>query len=255
MNTPTNIERSAETEPKVAIVTGASRGIGAEIATRLAADGFVVIVNFAREQGAADELVAKIAANGGRALAVQADVRAPNEVRRLFETAERTFGGVDVLVNNAGLMITSPVAEMDDADFDRMVAVNLKGTFNAMREAAKRLRSGGRVINLSSTVIGLQLPSYAPYAATKGAVEAMTPILAKEMRGRKITVNTVAPGPTATELYFEGKPAEVIERAAKAAPLERLGQPKDVANVVAFLVSEEGGWVNGQTVRVNGGVV
>lgn len=240
---------------KSAIVTGASRGIGAEIARRLAADGFTVVVNYAREERAADALVAEISASGGRALAVQADVRAPNEVRRLFDAAERATGGVDVLVNNAGLMSLATIAETDDAAFDRMVAVNLKGSFNALREAAKRVRSGGRIISLSTTVIGLQLPTYGAYAATKAAIEAMTVVLAKEMRGRNITVNAVAPGPTATELFLDGKSPEVIERMSKAPPLERLGQPVDIARVVSFLASRESGWINGQTIRVNGGVV
>jgi 3-oxoacyl-[acyl-carrier protein] reductase len=240
---------------KVAIVTGASHGIGAEVARRLASDGFIVIVNYAGNEREAQELVAKIEGEKGRALAVKADVRAPEEVRRLFETAERTFGGVDVLVNNAGIMSLAPVAEMDDATFDRMVAVNLKGTFNALREAATRIRPGGRIINFSSSVIGLQLPTYAAYAATKAGVEAMTTVLAKEMRGRNVTVNSVAPGPTATELFLKGKPPEVVERMAKAPPLERLGQPVDIARVVSFLAGEDGGWVNGQTLRANGGIV
>ena len=248
MSTPTN-------ESKVAIVTGASRGIGAEVARRLASDGFVVIVNYAGNEREAQEVVAKIEGEKGRALAVQADVRAPNEVRRLFETAERAFGGVDVLVNNAGIMSLAPIAEMDDETFDRMVAVNLKGTFNALREAARRIRPGGRIINFSSTVIGLQLPTYAAYAATKAGVEAMTTVLAKEMRGRNVTVNSVAPGPTATELFLKGKPAEVVERMAKGPPLERLGQPADIAGVVSFLAGDDGGWINGQTIRANGGVV
>jgi 3-oxoacyl-[acyl-carrier protein] reductase len=244
-----------ESSSRVAIVTGASRGIGAEVATRLAADGLSVVVNYASGAEAAESLVQRIQATGGRAVAVQADVRAPNEVRRLFDAAERAFGGVDVVVNNAGIMSLATVADTDDQSFDRMVAINLKGTFNALREAAKRLRSGGRIVNFSSTVIGLQLPTYAAYAATKAAVEAMTTVLAKEMRGRNITVNAVAPGPTATELFLNGKSPEVVERMSKAPPLERLGQPADIANVVSFLVSPQGGWINGQTLRANGGVV
>lgn len=243
------------TESKVAIVTGASRGIGAEVATRLAADGLGVVVNYASGAEAAESLVQRIQAAGGRAVAVQADVRAPNEVKRLFDAPERAFGGVDVLINNAGIMSLATVAEMDDQSFDRMVAINLKGTFNALREGAKRLRNGGRIVNFSSTVIGLQLPTYAAYAATKAAVEAMTTVLAKEMRGRNITVNAVAPGPTATDLFLNGKPPEVVERMSKAPPLERLGQPADIANVVSFLVSPQGGWINGQTLRANGGVL
>ena len=253
MSIDANIEKS--TSPKVAIVTGASRGIGAEVAKRLAADGLAVVVNYASEAPAAEALVNAIAADGGKAIAVQADVRAPNEVRRLFETAERTFGGADVLVNNAGIMALGTIAETDDASFDRQIAVNLKGTFNGMREAAKRLRPGGRIINFSSSVVGLLQPTYAVYAATKAAVEAMTSILAKELRGRDITVNAVAPGPTATDLFLKGKPQEVVDKLAKLAPLERLGQPSDIASVVSFLAGRDGGWVNGQVLRANGGII
>lgn len=246
---------SSSSSPKVALVTGASRGIGAEIASRLAADGFSVIVNYAGDVAAAEALVAKISEAGGKALAVQADVRAPNEVRRLFESAESAFGGIDVLVNNAGIMNLSSIAETDDATFDRHIAVNLKGSFNTMREAAKRLRRGGRIINLSTSQVGLRSPTYAVYAATKAGVETMTAVLAKELRGREITVNAVAPGPTATDLFMKGKSADVVDHLAKLAPLERLGQPEDVARVVSFLAGPDGGWVNGQVLRANGGII
>jgi 3-oxoacyl-[acyl-carrier protein] reductase len=239
----------------VAVVTGASRGIGAAVAERLAKDGLAVIVNYAGDALAAEALVRKIESGGGTALAVQADVSDPAAVRRLFEATDATFGGVDVLVNNAGIMSLSSVAESDDASFDRHVAVNLKGTFNTMREAAKRLRRGGRIINFSSSVVGLLQPGYAVYAATKAGVEAMTSILAKELRGRDITVNAVAPGPTATDLFLKGKSPEVVDRLAKLAPLERLGQPEDIARVVSFLAGRDAGWVNGQVLRANGGII
>ncbi|AKU95268.1 Enoyl-[acyl-carrier-protein] reductase [Labilithrix luteola] len=258
MNTNASASNDASSSPgstRVALVTGASRGIGAEIAARLAADGFAVVVNYAGEVASAEALVAKISEAGAKALAVQADVRAPNEVRRLFEAAESAFGGVDVLVNNAGIMSLSPIAETDDATFDRQIAVNLKGSFNTMREAAKRLRRGGRIINLSSSVVGLLQPTYAAYAATKAGVEAMTKILAKELRGREIAVNAVAPGPTATDLFMKAKSAEVVERLAKLAPLERLGQPEDIARVVSFLAGPDASWVNGQVLRANGGII
>ncbi len=193
-----------EAENRVAIVTGASRGIGAAVAERLAGDGFAVLVNFAGQAAPAEALVRRIEGGGGRALRVQADVSDPSAVRRMFDAAEAALGGVDVLVNNAGIMILSTVAETDDAAFDRQIAVNLKGTFNTLREAATRLRSGGRIINFSSSVTGLLQPTYAAYAATKAAVEAMTSILAKELRGKAITVNAVAPGPTATDLFLNG---------------------------------------------------
>jgi 3-oxoacyl-[acyl-carrier protein] reductase len=240
---------------KVAIVTGASRGIGAAVAQRLARDGFAVVVNYAGDAGSAEALVRTIAAAGGRAHAVQADVGDAAAVRRLFEAAEAAFGGVDVLVNNAGIMPLATIADTDDATFDRIVAVNLKGTFNTLREAARRLRNGGRIINFSTSVVGLLMPSYGVYTATKAGVEALTSILAKELRGRAISVNAVAPGPTATALFLQGKSPDVVERFAKTAPLERLGQPEDIAGVVAFLAGPDGGWINGQTLRANGGLV
>ena len=225
------------------------------MARRLAADGFSVIVNFAGKPEEADAQVARIVAAGGAATAVQADVSDPQAVRGLFERAEAAYGGVDVLVNNAGIMQLATIAEADDAFFDRHVAVNLKGVFNGMREAARRLRSGGRIISFSSSVVGLYQPTYGVYAATKGAVEALTHVLANELRGRNITANVVAPGPTATDLFLQGKPPEVVDRLSKLAPIERLGQPEDIAAVVAFLAGPDGGWVNGQVLRANGGIV
>jgi 3-oxoacyl-[acyl-carrier protein] reductase len=240
---------------KVAIVTGASGGIGAAVAERLGRDGFTVVVNYAGNSASAEAVVTRIEAAGGRAVAAQADIADPQAVRRMFDSAETAFGGVDVLINNAGIMALAMIADSDDALFDRLVAINLKGTFNTLREAAARLRDGGRIVNFSSSVVGLLQPTYGVYAATKAAVEAMTPILAKELRGRNITVNAIAPGPTATRLFLDGKPQEVIDRLAKLAPLERLGQPKDIADAVAFLVGPDGAWINGQTLRANGGII
>ncbi len=245
----------SEQNAKVAIVTGASRGIGAAIAERLGKDGFTVIVNYAGNAASAEEVVSKIEAAGGKAVTAQADVADADAVRRMFDSAETAFGGVDVLVNNAGIMMLSPLADADDANFDRQISVNLKGTFNTLREAAKRLRNGGRVINFSTTVVGLKLESYGVYAATKAAVETLTAIMAKEMRGRNITVNAVAPGPTATDLFLNGKSDELIERMSKMNPLERLGTPQDIAAAVAFLAGPDGAWINGQTLRANGGVI
>ncbi|MFE0753945.1 SDR family oxidoreductase [Inquilinus sp. NPDC058860] len=240
---------------KVAIVTGASRGIGAAIAGRLARDGFTVVVNYAGNAETAETLARGIEQAGGRALTARADVADPAAVRRMFEAAETAFGGIDVVVNNAGIMQLARIADADDALFDRQVAVNLKGTFNVLREAAKRLHDGGRIVNFSTSVVGTKLESYGVYTATKAAVEALTGILAKELRGRSITVNAVAPGPTGTDLFFHGKSPELVERLAKAAPLERLGTPEDIAGVVAFLAGPDGGWVNGQVLRANGGLV
>ena len=243
------------TDRKVAIVTGASRGIGAAVAERLAADGFHVVVNFAGNVLAAEMTAAKIEQAGGKAITVQADVSDPAAVTRMFDRTEAAFGGVDVLVNNAGVMHLAPIAEATDNLFDRQIAINLKGVFNGMRQAATRLRSGGRIISFSSTVVGLYQPTYAIYAATKAGVEAMTHILSKELRGRNITVNAVAPGPTATDLFLEGKPRDAVDQLAKLAPLERLGQPQDIAAAVSFLAGPDGAWINGQVLRANGGII
>jgi 3-oxoacyl-[acyl-carrier protein] reductase len=240
---------------KVAIVTGASRGIGAAIAERLASDGFTVVINYAGGRAEAEALVGKIEEAGGRAVAAQADVSDSAAVSRMFDMADAAFGGVDVLVNNAGIMRLATLAESDDALFDSQVAINLKGTFNTLREAALRLRNGGRIINLSSSQAGLLHPTYGVYAATKAAVEAMTHVLAKELRGRNITVNAVAPGPTATKLFLDGKPKEMIEHLKKLAPLERLGEPADIATAVSFLAGPDGSWINGQVLRANGGII
>jgi 3-oxoacyl-[acyl-carrier protein] reductase len=240
---------------KVAIVTGASRGIGSAIAKRLAGDGFAVVVNYAGRSAEAETLVKQIEEAGGKAISVQADVSDARAVERMFDAAEAAYGRIDLLVNNAGIMKLAALAESDDTLFDSQIAINLKGSFNTLRQAAKRLRNGGRIINLSSSVVGLYQPSYAVYAATKAGVEAMTHVLAKELRGRNITVNAVAPGPTATALFLEGKPQQVIEHLTKLAPLERLGQPGDIANTVAFLAGPDGAWINGQVLRANGGII
>lgn len=239
---------------KVAIVTGASRGIGAAIAQRLAHDGFAVVINYASSSREADALAAKLAESNFPAVAVQADVSRPEDVRRLFDVAEQTLGKVDVLVNNAGILKTMPLAETSDELFEQTFDINLRGTFNTLREAAKRLNNGGRIINFSSTTLALNLPGYAIYNGTKAAVEAFTRVLAKELRGRNITVNTVAPGPVATDLFLNGKSEEQVQQFAKMPPLERLGQPDDIAGVVSFLAGPDGGWVNGQTLRANGGL-
>jgi 3-oxoacyl-[acyl-carrier protein] reductase len=242
---------------KAAIVTGASRGIGRAIALRLARDGFAVAVNYASRRADAQAAVDEIAAAGGRAIAIQADVSSAQDAQRLFDEAQAAFGEIDVIINNAGVIQpgNTMLADTDDALYERIFSINTRGTFHMLRLAATRLRHGGRIVNFSTSAIGLALPGYAVYAGAKAAVETFTNIFAKEMRGKGISVVAVAPGPTATELFLDGKPAELVERLAKAAPLERLGTPEDIANTVAFLVGPEGGWVNGQTLRVNGGIV
>lgn len=245
----------SEDQTRIAIVTGASRGIGAAIARRLAADGLRVIVNYASGVQDAEQLVGAIEAAGGRATPAQADISDAAAVARMFDSTQAAFGGVDIVVNNAGIMRLASVAQSDDALFDAQVAINLKGSFNMMREAARRLRQGGRIINLSSSVVGLYQARYAVYAATKAGVEAMTHVMAKELRGRNITVNAVAPGPTATDLFLDGKPQDAIDALASLSPLERLGQPEDIAASVAFLAGPDGGWINGQVLRANGGII
>ncbi|MCA6105984.1 SDR family oxidoreductase [Bradyrhizobium cenepequi] len=240
---------------KVALVTGASRGIGAAVAERLAKDGFTVVINYAGDTKAAEAVASRIEAAGRRALTAKADVSDPNAVRGMFDAAEAAFGGVDVLVNNAGIMKLAKIADTDDAMFDQHIAINFKGSFNAMREAARRLRDGGRIVNFSTSVVGTRLETYGVYTATKAAIETLTAILSKELRGRSITVNAVAPGPTATDLFLHGKSPELIDRFAKMVPLERLGTPEDIASVVSFLAGPDGAWVNGQTLRANGGLV
>ena len=242
---------------QVAIVTGSSRGIGAAVAKRLAADGLAIIVNYAGRSSDANKVVEEIQAAGGRAAAIRADVAVPAEVAAMFDQAISLFGGVDVLINNAGIMQPgmTTLADTDDDLFDRLVAINLKGTFNTMRIAATKLRQGGRIVNFSSSVKALALPGYSVYAATKAAVETMTNIFAKELRGRNITVNAVAPGPTATDLFLKDKTPEQIAHLAKLAPMERLARPDDISAAVSFLVGPDGSWVDGQTLRVNGGIV
>jgi 3-oxoacyl-[acyl-carrier protein] reductase len=239
---------------RVAIVTGGSGGIGSAVAERLAKDGLSVVVHYAGSAERADEVVNRITKDGGAAIAVRGDVADETDMQALFDEAERQFGGVDVVVNTAGIMLLAPIEQLNLDDLDRMHRINIRGTFVVSQLAAKKLRKGGALINFSTTQTRMQSPSYGAYAASKGAVEAMTLVLAREMRGRDITVNAVAPGPTATPLFLDGKPDEVIQRLAQAAPLERLGTPGDVADSVAFLAGP-GRWVNGQVIYVNGGIV
>jgi len=241
--------------PRVAIVTGGSRGIGHAVVRQLVGDGFAVVVGYAGRKDAADEAVAEVQRAGGQAVAVQADVADEQQVAALFDTAERTFGGVDVVVHAAGRLDLAPIAELDLDVLDSLYRTNIRGTFVVAQQAARRIRSGGAVINFSTSVVGLAFPGYGAYAASKGAVEALTLVLAREMRGRDVSVNAVAPGPTATGLFFEGKDEETIARLAAQPPLERLGTPEDIASVVGFLAGPSGHWVNGQVLRANGGII
>ncbi|MFD5627840.1 MULTISPECIES: SDR family oxidoreductase [unclassified Streptomyces] len=247
-------EQPSTSARRVAIVTGGSRGIGRETAERLASDGFAVVVNYAGNEAEADKAVAAITGAGGQAIAVRADVADETQVAALFDTAESTYGGVDVVVHAAGVMALAPLVDLDLDSLDRMHRTNIRGTFVVDQQAARRLREGGAIINFSSSVLALAIPGYTAYAATKGAVEAVTLILAREMRGRDITVNAVAPGPTATALFLDGKDEETIARMAAQPPLERLGTPRDIAGVVSFLAGPAGRWVNGQVLRANGGI-
>ena len=238
---------------KIAIVTGASGGIGRAVAKRLAGDGFAVVVNYAGNPGRADEIVAEIDAAGGRALAVQGDVAVAADVERLFKTALERFGRIDVVVNSAGIMPLTRLADGDVGTFDKVIATNLRGTFLILGQAARQVASGGRIVALSSSVIAKAFPSYGPYIASKAGVEGLVHVLANELRGRNVTVNAVAPGPVATELFLKGKTDAQITELAKLPPLERLGKPEDIARVVSFLAGPDGAWVNGQVLRANGG--
>jgi 3-oxoacyl-[acyl-carrier protein] reductase len=239
---------------RVAIVTGGSRGIGRAAAERLAADGMAVVIVYAGNEAEAGKAVEKIKASGGQAIAAQADVADEVALSAAFDLATETFGGVDVVVNSAGIMPLGTVADMDLDVFDRIIRTNTRGTFVVSQQAARKLRDGGAIINVSSSVVGLRFPQYGAYAMSKGGVEALTLVLARELRGRDITVNAIAPGPTATALFLEGKDEATIDTLAKQAPLERIGSPEDIAEVISFLAGPAR-WVNGQVVRANGGII
>lgn len=242
-----------EKHNKVAIVTGASGGIGRAVAIRLARDGFAVVVHYAGNAAKAADAVAEIKADGGRAIAVQANVAIVADVERLFKDALDTFGAIDVVVNCAGIMPLVRIADGDLEVFDKVIATNLRGTFIVLGQAARYMSPGGRIIAFSTSVIAKAFPTYGPYIASKAGVEGLVHVLANELRGRNITVNAVAPGPVATELFLAGKTEAQIDQMSKIPPLERLGQAEDIANVVLFLAGPEGGWVNAQVLRANGG--
>lgn len=238
---------------KVILVTGASKRIGAEVAKKLAEQGAKIIVNYAGSTTDAEKVVSKIKLIGGEAIAVQADVSKSKEVKILFDTSIKHFGKIDVLVNNAGIMITKFIKDTSDDDFTKQFDVNVRGVFNTLREASNKLADNGSIINFSTTVNRLMLPTYGTYVATKSAVEQLTRVFSKEI-GRGINVNSISPGPTNTELFVKGKPQEVIDRLASMNPFGRIGETEDIANIVAFLASDEAKWINAQNIGVNGGM-
>ncbi|NMG18255.1 SDR family oxidoreductase [Brasilonema bromeliae] len=239
---------------KIAIVTGSSRGIGRAIALKLAGNGASVVVNYAGNANKAQEVVTEIENLGVQAIALQADVSKVADIQRLFEQTIERFGKVDILVNNAGVNFYKPLIEVTEEDFDKIFAINVKGTYFACQQAAHHMADGGRIINFSSSTTAMILPTYSAYVGTKGAVEQITRVVAKELGGQGITVNVISPGPTDTELFREGKTEEQINRFSQMAALGRLGQVQDIADVVAFLASDEARWITGQNVRVNGGI-
>jgi len=239
---------------KVALVTGGSRGIGRAIVERLAREGAAVAINYTSQLAAAEKLANEITAAGGKAFAIQADIAGVTEVTRLFDETIAHFGKLDILVNNAGIMFVKPVTAVTEAEFDRIFGINVKGTFFACQQAATRLADGGRIINFSSSTTARMMPGYGAYVATKGAVEQLTRSLAGELGSRGITVNVVSPGPTETDLFLDGKTAEQLQKFAQMSSFNRIGRPPEIADVVAFLASDEAGWISGQNLRVNGGI-
>lgn len=243
----------ADLNEKVIIVTGSAKGIGATIAKTLASKGATLIINYASSKTDADSVVTEIMNTGGKAISVKADVSKSEEVKQLFDTTINQFGKVDILINNAGIAIYKSIKDTTDEDFDRIFDINVKGTFNTMREAASRLSDGGRIINFSSSVTRLMLPTYGTYTATKSAVEQMTRVFAKEIGNRNITVNSVSPGPVNTELFTQGKSDETIARLASMSAFNRIGETNDIANVISFLITDEAQWITAQNIGVNGG--
>lgn len=240
---------------KTVIITGASRGIGKEIAIKLGRSGYNIVVNYNSNIEAANNIVDSIVRNGSSAIAIKADISDANESLNLFNESESKFGNVDVLINNAGVMKLDLIKDFKDEDFQKVMDINIKGSFNMMRIASQKLNNKGSIVNLSTSAIGLGLPTYAVYNASKAAIEAMSFTFARELRGKQINVNCVAPGPTATDLFLKNKSDEQIEHFSKLPPLERLGKPEDIANIVNYLISEEGSWINGQVLRANGGII
>jgi 3-oxoacyl-[acyl-carrier protein] reductase len=240
---------------KIALVTGASRGIGRAIAERLSREGASLVVNYVKDSGGAEAVVTGIEAAGGSAVALQADVAISKDIQKLFDRSMEHFGRLDILVNNAGIRISKDAVDIAEEEFDRLFAINVKGTFMACQQAARRISDGGKIINVSSSVTRMMLPGYSLYAASKGAVDQITRVLARELGVRNITVNAVSPGPVDTELFREGKPEEQIQQMAQMAALGRIGQVQDIADAVAFLAGDDARWITGQCIHVNGGFI
>ena len=238
---------------KTAIITGASGGIGREIVKRLAKDGFSVIVSYSGNPEKADSVVNEIKTAGGSAMAVKADIADEKEVAQLFQQSSTSLGQINVVVHCAGIMPLSPILKNDVKQFDEVIATNLRGTFLVLAQAAQHVTDGGRIIAFSSSVVAKSTPTYGAYIASKAGVEGLVRVLANELRGRNVSVNAVAPGPVATPLFLDGKSKEQIDQLSKIAPFERLGEPEDIAPVVSFLAGPDGGWINAQVVRANGG--
>lgn len=242
------------TYEKVALVTGGSRGIGAAIAQRLAADGASVVVNYLTNSAAAERVVEKIEADGGHAIAARADVTDPRQLRGLFDTAEQHYGALDILVNNVGVGQFKPIAQATDEDFDLHFTTNTRATFVALREAANRLRDGGRIIVISTGITLTHRPTAGLYAASKAAGDSLALTLAKELGRRGVTVNSVLPGVTRGTEAVDGLPAEMIGQILALTPLGRLGETTDIADIVAFLASDQGRWITGQIICAGGGM-
>jgi 3-oxoacyl-[acyl-carrier protein] reductase len=238
---------------KVIIITGSSRGIGLTIAKTLAKNGAKVVVNFSGSEETAESVVNEILQSGGQAIAIKADVSKSEDVKRLFQKTIEKFEKIDVLINNAGIAIYKLIKDTTDEDFDRIFDINVKGVFNTMREASSLLADNGRIINFSSSVTRLMLPTYGTYSATKSAVEQLTRVFAKEVGAKGITVNSISPGPVNTELFKQGKNEEVIKHLASMSAFNRIGEPEDIAKIVLFLVDEDSKWITGQNIGINGG--
>jgi len=240
---------------KIALVTGASRGIGKAVAVELAQRGASVALNYLSAEEQAREVKQLVCANGGNGELFRADIGKVDDVKDLFTRVIDYYGSIDILVNNAGIMINSPVESVTEEEFDRVFEINVKGLFFCCQQAAQKLNRGGRIINIGTSVTRVMLPSYGTYAASKGAVEQLTRVLAKELGAKNITVNTVSPGPTDTELFRRGKTEDQVSGLAQMSAFNRIATPGDIARAVAMVCSEDASWVSGQTIFANGAFI